>query len=316
MNGDLMGTTTPSEPTFPLKTTSVSEILDRIVKLYKDHGGLLIKAMVIIYLPVIAGLSVLIPLTLIKPEFVQSILDIWGMVVTPLEIIAIIAAPAVVAKFVSDALLGNQLDLWEGINFIAGKWKALFSSITAYAICLATTVAAGWSIAMLFKYITTASGMGFSYVGFIIVGGIFLVAGLTIPAILYFTTIVAVLEDKSWFSAPKRSVQLATRSIGATVRLVVINFAAFAGFAIGLQKFSIMISAIGGWAIASAAALVGLPMNLPVIQSLLIMVSPLIAKILLSPAFAAIPALLYYDHKVRYENFSLEELRVRAKEHP
>ena len=64
---------------------------------------------------------------------------------------------------------------------------------------------------------------------------------------------------------------------------------------------------------SSVAAALGITLNLAKFKLIIASILGLASKVLLGPASASIPVLLYYDHKVRYENFSIEQSLIKEK---
>jgi hypothetical protein len=311
-----------------LKPMSLLNIGEEVVSLYKSHGMILIKSMTIINLPAIVmslgtiGLALGSELTLVSTQvFVAGgiLLTLGGM---PFQILAMIAAPAVIAKIVSDSFLMKEVDLWESLDFVWQKFGTVASAIICSWVAIAGAYVAITALLMaIIVMIIAASivvpmvaanfgstaillaklgtGIGAIVTSLILMLASFIGFGATY-AMVFLSPIVALIEDKSWFDAPKRSLELVCKSKWATLRFLGILFAVW--FSIGIASMIIL----GPIMLAAQviAATTGMMSIVHVTQTLV----GLLSALTFFPLGSAATALLYYDHRIRYENFSLDEL--------
>jgi MFS family permease len=283
---------------------SIGDVFGHIITLYSEHGSVLIKSMTILNLPVIVGSLVIVALAMFPVGAMAG--PFLQICLYPLQAIGAAAAAAVIAKVVSDSFLGKEVDLWESLDYLWQKAGTVFSAALAASVSVFLMTLGIGTAALLVGFLAglLAGLLGIETLGVIGMVLTALAAALTILLASFsmlFSPVVAIIEDKSWFDAPRRSIELVTKTPYAAARLVLIATLVwlstwFIGVAVTIPL------GLGAHLLAAATGITTFGI---LTQTLL----GLASTVLLGPAAAATAVLLYYDHKIRYENFSLDELR-------
>ena len=314
-----------AELTVPLQTLvpiSFASIVSEIALLYEKYGVVLVKSMVIINLPALVISIVTIGLAIMSAQYyaVGGILLTFGGL--PFALLAMVIAPAVISKILIDSFLGKDLDSWDSIDFV---WKKLGIVVSAMAgsliavgafnllmiliLLLMSALLAGGSMVLALaaaKFGATAviiakviKVFGMVITG-LVVGGVGLTTLTVNYAIIFLSPMVAVMEGKSWLSAPKRSFQVVFKSLNSALRFLGTVAAVY--FAITL----VSIGFLGPFmmVVGSVSQMTGLIILKQIAQEL----ASIVSLVLISPAGSAATALLYYDHRIRYENLTIDEL--------
>ena len=299
-----------SLPVQMLRPLSMGDIFNRVFNLYQSHGVVLVQSMGIVYLPIIAASLITVPFALFSADVLGIAGLILGIGSIPFKIFATVAAPAVTAKIVSDSFLGKDVDLWESLDFVWQKSGEVLSSFIASTICLVgSTVAIGTASMILGGFIFfLGSALGVEILSVIALALLSLplaILLMLLPLLFALSPVVAVIENKSWFDAPKRSVELVTATPSAAIRFSAILIVT------GL------LTALLGLCTTIPAAIVGQVMTsltgVLIFSHTFTTLVGLIAPVLLTPATAIVTGLLYYDHRIRYENYSLDDL-IKGKD--
>jgi len=291
-------------PSMTLKPVTLRKMELEIRQLYKNHHEVLIKALALVYLPVIVGTALLVPIAFFtgKIMLVQGILNIGMM---PFHMIAAILAPALVAKFISDAYLGKKLDLWEGLGYIWDKSGTIASAAFASGVF----ITGAYAIIGITTGLLMALQLGGAFNAVLLITAFLAIVAAT--AAVGFSSIVSVLEDKAWFNATKRSITLAIPSLYGLARLIMLSTL----FIIGLSVFGGIIGGIMGGIVGGiislSASIMGIALTPGTANFIISSTFGVATKVLLGPAISAVPVLLYFDHKIRYENFSIDKLHEK-----
>lgn len=283
---------------------TVQDIFGHIVTLYSEHGGVLIKSMTILNLPVIVGSLVIVGLAMFPVGMMAT--PILQLFLYPLQAIGAAGAAAVIAKVVSDSYLGKEVDLWESLDFLWQKAGTVFSA--AFSAWLAVTLMT-FGISLLAGITAAGTVLFAGMIGLDLLGklGMVLIIISAVTVILLssfamlFSPAVAIIEDKAWFAAPRRSIELVTKSPYAAARVLGIAFLVW--LAVWLIGLGVTIP------VAAASHLLATATGITMLSVLGNSLLGLASTVFLGPAAAAAAVLLYYDQKIRYENFSLDELR-------
>jgi hypothetical protein len=261
---------------------SVSGILDRALRMYRDRAIRFIAIVAIVQVPL--GLAVSIGMALFEALFVGAVMagdrsqgPPLALVATGLFAFALFIVTAVVGhqistaavlKSISEAYLGGDVTVWQAYRFVLPKLLTLVgASILVGLICFA-----GYALCVVPGVILS------------------LWYALTTPAI--------VMENLRAIKGMSRSRQLAKGNLGKIflVFLIVVLIAWIVSFSFNY----------GAGYLARLIA-----RGDPVITVFLSQLLQFIPQIIVMPFSAAATVLLYYDLRIRKEGFDLEMLAAR-----
>ena len=260
-----------------LRPLAIGEILDGAIKVCTSHAGTLMKAVLVVVLPVQVLSAVILASTLDDPDYLDPTTTETGTtadatfwagqaVIMLLSGVAFLLATGACFRAIAEAWMGRRPDWRESLRFAARRTHSLIWVSLLYGL--------GVMVGLVF----------------LIVPGIWLsIAWVVVFPVLF-------VEGRGGTKALRRSFRLVRKRWWPAAGLVLLGFLLAAvvstilQFAMGLLLF---VNDSLGFAILTSTA------------------GTLLGQLLTTPFQAAIVALLYFDLRVRKEGFDLELLAAR-----
>jgi len=279
----------------PLKPFTYPGFFKGVIGLYYQNFKVLFSAVLLVYSPVIvAGICSKSLLYLQIFQSSQFYMLTWLMG-KPFTLLAGYMAPAILALMVSNQLSDKDVDLWESLDLV---WQRIYAVATG-------GLAAGFSVGVtaLFFFLPFFYEGTYHHQLSALLISITTFLGLTLTSFLYaataLTPVIAVIENKSGFSAVKRSISLTCKKAKSFTRYYFFYFG----------------SLIILWILSYVAMAMGAVLTLPFTSSLNSGIAYeaiyFLSTLAFGPAAFALPAYLYFDQRRKFENFSIEQIEEK-----
>ena len=277
-------------------------------KLHRHHLSDLFTMMAVVYGPYIVATLTTVILVSFMPSMVEKLTMILTYGLLPFSTIGYVLSQAFVAKFISELFSDLQPKLWDVLEFVWSKIGTLMH--------LAIVMSGIYIIALIGGFVGHAYLMRMLAdfgVGGILPSAVFgIIIYICVACVLSnyaFVPIIPILEEhKDFLTTADRSSNLAYPSKKTLFRLTMYVFG-MAG-----------IISLGGTLLANSFSrqmvtlAVSMGFSLQIVQVTIPAVMKMVQAMLLGPALAAIPVFMYFDHRMKLEGLTSDQLLSVPKE--